>query len=348
MNAKLFAAALVLVTASVQVHAQTQAQSQGVARPLPVPQVDVTIPVLANTLQFCSGIPADQKAAVNEAVSTLAVLPLDLAKPEVQAMAKMMGTKDVSATAMQDWMQARVQYILENNFDLDSHASFSPTAFTYENAADLPDALTQRQEPPQTSPVSALSRTGDDQNDGKGEAQTVMLNIGSAIYAFGKQNSRLVVMDVPGIGPVEVKSPRTGLLEIGPGLFPDLGGHKVQNIALDIFRLGTLFHEARHSDGHGHTLGFMHSNCPVGHDYAGLPACDVSANGPYSIGSSVMKSLMVKCNESKTCSATSAQLLQMIYADQAERTITAAQAGGTLSPDAGAGVDWNDAPEGQR
>jgi hypothetical protein len=297
----------------------------------PSDQPNVTIQSIPNLLSFSSTIPAEQTAAVNEAVSTLFTLPLDSADAAVSEMAHVMGNQDVTAPGLQTWMQARVAYILEGGFDLQHHAAFSPAPFVYQNPNDYPDVM----RPQPTTPADTE------------ESRIVMSNVGAAVYSIGKQNSKLVSVDLPGIGTIFMKSPRTGLLEIGPGLFPDLGGMTVQNIALDIFRVATLFHEARHSDGHGHSMGFMHTTCPTG-DYKGMAACDIALNGPYSVGASVHKALMNKCALSGNCTALSQQLLQIIYADQANRVLDLASAPKDLSADTLPGQFWDDAPEGTR
>ena len=129
---------------------------------------------------------------------------------------------------------------------------------------------------------------------------------------------------------------------MGPGLFNDFGGLQFQNVFYDIFRAGVLFHEARHSDGHGKTLGFMHAKCPATHDLAGLNACDAATNGPYTIGSEMHKYLMYACGSS--CSELTMKALQVLYADQSSRTLESWQYP-SASPGARAGTDWDDAPE---
>jgi hypothetical protein len=163
------------------------------------------------------------------------------------------------------------------------------------------------------------------------------------VYYAAKQAKQLFSLELGGIGTVPFKSPRAGLLEIGPGLFPDLQGHKVQNILLDVYRASTLFHEARHSDGHGKTLGFFHATCPSWHDYAGKPACDASTNGPYTIGAMVMKNLAAQCTSQ--CTELTKRALQSLYLDVAGRALSVRDLPHN-SPESPAGGAWDDIPEG--
>jgi hypothetical protein len=106
-------------------------------------------------------------------------------------------------------------------------------------------------------------------------------------------------------------------------------------------RAETLFHEARHSDGHGKTLGFLHAKCPSYHDYAGLPACDLSTNGPYTIGALMFKYIMDSTADKST--EKTKKIQQLIYLDIANRTLSTSSL--VQSPETAAGTDWDDAPE---
>ena len=298
-------------------------------------QPDISIPAVANKIRFDSAVTSDRVSAVNESISLLSVVPLSLTNTGVASMAKMMGIKDVQAQTLQNWMQDRVQYVVNDGFDFETNlvAVKTTAPFVYSNPTAVPDSL-------KGANLPTLQTTADASG-----AQVVMLNIGALAYYVGKVNHQLAGVNLGGIGLVSMTSPRVGLLEIGPGLFPDLKGHKVQNILLGIMRTGTLFHEARHSDGHGTTLGFLHTVCPPGSDYEGMNACDAATNGPYTIGALMTKTLMQACT---SCTDLTKQVLEEIYLDIADRVLTPDTAPTDLAPDAPAGVDWNDAPEGHR
>jgi hypothetical protein len=122
-------------------------------------------------------------------------------------------------------------------------------------------------------------------------------NYSAVQYTDAKYYRELFQLDtIPGLGKVMINSPRTGIVNIDFTFFtdPNYYGHKVlqDSLALRIFRLSVLFHEARHSDGHGESLSFPHSVCPKGHHFEGLTSCDDTENGSYSVGHAVMNVLM--------------------------------------------------------
>ena len=284
----------------------------------------------ANRLRIESEVPCSQATALNEAVATLATLQLDSSNPDVISMAKVMKTDDVSPAGLQSWMEDRVQYILKGDFDFKTHLYYSNRSFEYPNPSIMPDDRTG-----QPSLIATTASTA---------SNIVMANMGTAVYAMGKRDGQLLTVNVPGIGYVSVTSPRTGILEIGPGMFPEWS-QGVQESVINIFRIATLFHEARHSDGNGKSLGFMHFKCPPGHDYAGQYACDVGLNGAYTVGAMLFKNLMNTCTD---CTPGSMATLRFLYRDVASRIIDPAKAPRGLSPQAPAGADWDDAPEGRR
>jgi hypothetical protein len=151
-------------------------------------------------------------------------------------------------------------------------------------------------------------------------AVTVMSNIGGSIYLTGKRIGHLAKIDFDGKA-IAVTSPRTGVLRVGPGLFDrtltkDLGGPSTATAKL--FRLATLVHESRHSDGHGESAVFLHEKCPAGHSYEGLAACDIAANGPYGIQAGFLRIAMSAC---KDCSLQSKETLHVFAIDNASRII---------------------------
>ena len=295
---------------------------------------DVNIPSKPNNLDFSTTTPGDQRNAFNEAVSSLYLMKLSAYDYNVSNLAQTMKLEDTTPAGLQTWMQARVQYIVDGNFDFDQNASLG-SSYSYQEPNVLPDIFADGTLTPRVVP-----------ND-DGDSQVVMSNVGTALYLQGKMSQRLVSLNIPGVGAVSMTSPRTGVLKVGPGMFPDVGGAHFQNIMWDIYRLATLFHEARHSDGHGHSLGFVHNNCVDG-DYVGQPACDLSTNGPYTVGASMMKVLWSSCESNSLCSPRSSEILQMLYLDQSGRTLSATKYRGRTSTDAQAGATWDDAPEGVR
>jgi hypothetical protein len=150
-------------------------------------------------------------------------------------------------------------------------------------------------------------------------------NYGAMMYALDLKypGSGFGVVDIHGTGTVIITSPRAGLVRLGPGLFDaekDLSSHKIA-ISLSLHRLGTFYHEARHSDGNGRSLTFSHELCPPGHDLADKYACDKSTNGPYTIGALFQKAAMDSCS---SCSIMGKSVLKMYIADSLSRVLPGA------------------------
>jgi hypothetical protein len=153
-------------------------------------------------------------------------------------------------------------------------------------------------------------------------ANVLAVNYGAALYKFRKPNLGLLgpyIVPIPGHAPVTVNSPRTGLIRLGPGLFSSSDPKIPQTESR--LRLGTFFHEARHSDGNetSGSLVFSHAICPPGHSYAGQYACDANLNGPYTIGALFIKSALHGCG--KSCSEYGKILMRIDIADSKSRII---------------------------
>lgn len=89
-------------------------------------------------------------------------------------------------------------------------------------------------------------------------------------------------------------------------------------MANSLGRMAVFFHEARHSDGNGKSLGFFHAVCPSGHDFQGSYACDRNLNGPYSIGAQMMKEFIKNCDE---CSVSEKEQMRLRYLDSMNRVL---------------------------
>ena len=158
-----------------------------------------------------------------------------------------------------------------------------------------------------------------------GKGIVVMSNIGTALYLSGKQAKKEMGLKIKTsllkTEKVMIDSPRTGILMIGEGLFKtrlQINRRDEESKANSLGRLQTLFHEARHSDGHGKHLGFFHAVCPKGHDYEGLNACDRNMNGPYSIGSNLMKEYIKNCQD---CTESETEVMKLVWLDSLNRVI---------------------------
>ena len=138
---------------------------------------------------------------------------------------------------------------------------------------------------------------------------------------MGKQSKVLLALKKTDGSVLPLVSPHRGFIQIGEGLF--LPRLRVNPAAQDlpansVERLSTFFHESRHSDGHGKSLGFTHAICPEGHPYAGYPACDKNLNGPYTVGAQVLKTMAQACGD---CSVKEKTIMKMIEADSRSRIL---------------------------
>jgi hypothetical protein len=149
----------------------------------------------------------------------------------------------------------------------------------------------------------------------------IMSNLGTALYRWGKSSQYLLNFNMEPVNSkkkmdITIKSPRVGIIQIGEGLFAKDRNVNTKNagaISNSIARLGTIFHEARHSDGHLKSLGFYHSICPAKHELAGLPACDENLNGSYTVGAVMLTEMLKACGDQ--CSATEKEVLKTLILD---------------------------------
>lgn len=270
------------------------------------------------------------------------------AKEADPATLKLMGLSSLNAATASDWLNQRVSYIIEENAFSIFNLLIKKSVYVERKNVQYPDA--------DIIPYSMSAEIFQDIDnyvidheatvtDADGGGMTVMSNVGAALYLGGKQKEVQYGLKVSRgfLRPstkVDITSPRTGIIQIGEGLFaPGLTINKENPDALanSIFRLGTFFHEARHSDGHGKSLGFTHATCPKGHDYEGAPACDDNLNGPYTVGEHMMAEMSKACTDTN-CSARDKELLKLMVIDSASRILTTTSKGEKATW-------WDDAPE---
>lgn len=242
---------------------------------------------------------------------------------------KVMGMDNLNAETATAWLNQRVSYVISENalslFNLliKRIIFVDQTDLDFPNAGIIPYSLTK----------SILKQNYVERLNEKDEGFTVMSNIGTALYYGGKSERQVYGMKISrGLLKKAIKvsatSPRVGIIQIGEGLFaPELTVNRDDKDALanTIFRLGTFFHEARHSDGNAKSLGFFHSNCPAGHDYADQPACDENLNGPYTVGKVMMAEMAKACEDN--CSEKDKQTLKLLILDSANRVLTTTHKG---------------------
>ncbi len=149
----------------------------------------------------------------------------------------------------------------------------------------------------------------------------IMRNVGAGSYTTGKDNKQLYSLQLSS-EKLYIKSPRVGLFMIGKGLFTldkTPGGSSKDDVS-SYFRLGTLFHEARHCDGNGTHAAFLHKKCIDG-NLKGEYACDDSLNGPYPVGRVILERLRAICT---WCSSKETRALDLNIADLLTRTLPTA------------------------
>lgn len=245
-------------------------------------------------IEFHSSVPKDQVDALKVDLTYLYKTPVTKPLPAFQTMS---GITKMDGANMHNWLLNRVKYVVGETFDLESNVVVK-RFHTFPN-----------------TPIPPGFESASDTE----EVTTIMSNIGAALYLIGKGEKILYGLKLDGTN-VYAKSTRTGILQVGRGLFLErfsINKELLSN-ANSISRLGTLFHEARHSDGAGTHTGFIHAICPEGHDYAGHAACESSNNGPYSLGAVSEIQMIQNCT---TCSTQDRSILTTRAADSLARIV---------------------------
>jgi hypothetical protein len=236
---------------------------------------------------------------------------------------KIMKINVINTESVSRWLKERVHFIVEENIlsfynlSILKIISLERSEVEYPNADSIPYSI--------TNPL-LNSETEQNNLDQKDRKLTLMSNLSASIYIQGKREKELYTIKISrGLLKkpynVKVTSPRSGIIQIGEGLFDPETSVNPENpeaISNNILRLATLFHEARHSDGNGKSLGFAHTVCPRGHDFEGIAACDENLNGPYTIGKLMLTEMNKSCVE---CSERDKQILKLIILDSGNRVL---------------------------
>ena len=259
-----------------------------------------------------TAIPADQSKSIQADQAYLNKLQYQNNEAD-RTTARLLGIRGpLTAQKLQGWLDERVNVVISENQDLNASILAAPGTAVYPEANVFP-ALESPKPKPATDPAPKP------QSADAPKPVVVMANIGAALYMMGKQSKVLLALKKTDGSLLPLVSPHGGFIQIGRGLF--LERLRVNPAAQDlpansVERLSTFFHESRHSDGHGKSLGFMHAICPEGHPYAGYAACDKNLNGPYTVGAQMLKTLAQACGE---CSVKEKTILKMIEADSRSR-----------------------------
>ncbi len=259
----------------------------------------------AASLQFSSEVPSHQKEMI---LADLKFLESMQFQPQMEdaEVKRIMELAAVNSNSFGQWLTARLQYGVQESFRMENAISISKERYSFENSNVKPII--------ENASTSAPT----------GTARTMATNIGGAIYYVGKSQNTLLEIKIPGVGKFAVKSPRVGIFQIGEGLFQPFlkkkgySNEDSKSLPYRIERLSTLFHEGRHSDGNGTSLGFFHAVCPQGHAFQNLNACDRNLNGPYTIGALVTRTLLASCAQ---CSPAEREVLKLATLDSFSRVI---------------------------
>ncbi|WP_417335824.1 hypothetical protein [Halobacteriovorax marinus] len=204
----------------------------------------------------------------------------------------------IDGPTLYNWIYNRVKYIIGEEYQIRGRNYVTRRDFQF--------------------PSTPLPEDAFDSHDAYG-GSVIMSNIGAGLYLDGKKKKILKGIKLQR-KKVYATTPRVGILQIGQGLFADriMINDNINSEANTIKRLGTLFHEARHSDGNGNHIGFYHHRCPIGHSLYGFSACEPYANGSYTIDAVATKKLLEDC---KSCSLEDRSALEAKIADSFDRVV---------------------------
>lgn len=243
-----------------------------------------------------SSIPSQQTYLLKEDLSYLyqkSELAGDLALTK-----ELFELEEIDGPILYNWIYNRVKFIIGEEYVIRRRDILTQSGFTF--------------------PSSPLPYHAFDKVDAYGGV-VIMSNVGAGLYLEGKRDRKLKGLKI-NRKKVFAKTPRVGILQVGEGLFLErlLINGDMDSEANRIKRVGTLVHEARHSDGSGEHVGFIHSKCPVGHTLSGFDACEPYKNGAYSLEAALTKNLLEDC---KTCSIEDKTKLEVAVADSFDRVV---------------------------
>lgn len=262
-------------------------------------------------VKFHSSVPADQLMAMKTDLHYLFNTPVTKPDAEFQSI---LGLGKNDGPGMHNWLVNRVRHVVGESFELSGSNLKVFTGYTFPN-----------------TPMPKIGSEAGHLDLSAG-MKTIMTNVGSALYLVGKQGTKVRNVQTPilyGLNldgeTVYATSTRVGIIQVGEGLF--FKDFQISDDELapanSISRLGTFFHEARHSDGNGLSTGFAHDRCPVTHQFANNFACEKSSNGSYSVGALTLRNLLANCS---ACSEGEITKLQLQVLDSFNRILSGANA----------------------
>lgn len=246
-------------------------------------------------IYFDSTIPASQLRTMKDDFTYLYSNPIKGFDSEFQSMAEL---AKVDGPHMHNWIYNRVKYIIGQEYQFKGRNLVKKSGHVFP-ATPLPPSIINR-----TKSLAGI---------------IIMSNVGAELYLTGKRDKVLNGIKLNNES-VFASSPRIGILQVGEGLFLErlLINKDANSEANKIKRLGTIFHEARHADGNSEHIGFIHDDCPPGHNMSGFPACESYSNGSYSLEAVATKTMLLNC---LTCSNEDKTKLAVSIADSFNRVV---------------------------
>lgn len=271
-------------------------------------------------------MPEDQRRLIESDFQKLE--RFDVKESATPALLSLFGHAEIRTRDLTEWLEERVKIILPETWD--SRAAMQTPVFgaQYPNSDEL-NLADQLIDFPVNNAKSAVNSTAN--SEPALVPILIMENIGLKLYLTGKGSNMGLTFQINGRDR-PVLSPRSGLIRIGSGLFnPSMNpSADPEAMANSVSRLASIFHEGRHSDGNGKSLGFQHVACPAGHPLAERSSCDSSRNGAYTVDAEINRLLLIQCTQ---CSTAEKDVIRAQIADSYSRVIQVSfevDAGGSL------------------
>lgn len=272
-------------------------------------------------LRFSPGVEEAQAKLIESDLVRLSGLSFDDQQGQMKRLLKL---SDLNAETLKNWLSARVRIVLAANFQLD-HTTLRALKTNVNYSLDTNSNSVMSQTIGAGISVKVgkkVEQVVSVSSEPQRNSSIVMSNVGGGLYSMGKQMQVLVGLRLDEQKTIPILSPRVGILRIGAGLFDAFlaprGLVDLKDRIYSFFRLSTLFHEARHSDGRGASLGFAHANCPEGHDFEGVPACDSPTNGAYRVDALFLSALKANAN---ALTVTENEVIDVLRADSQSRIL---------------------------
>lgn len=292
----------------------------------------LTLSISSQAAQFTysENVTNSQMKSIDRDLNVLKNLKFKAASPRTL---QVMGLESLDSASSSKWLNERVSYIIAEKDASLKRILLGLAIYSEKDFQLYPNSA--------TNPLDNINELTS--NLEKAEAVTVMANIGAGVYMLGKQQQKLYGLKVSrGIlkkqRRIPITSPRVGIIQIGEGLFMKqfaINKNDDNAVSNSLSRLSTFFHEARHSDGNGASLGFAHAICPDNHPMAGNAACDTNLNGPYTVGALMTAELAKSCD---SCSESEIEILKVRALEEQSRVLSVDKNGKRS-------VDLDDRPE---